>query len=98
MNRADSQSHSDQLSALDTLQNAVDSLSIWMRRNKLKLNEEKTQFMILGSKRSTALCQIDSTQLGTERIPKTEYAVNLGVTIDTELNMSEQISSICRRC
>ena len=53
-------SHADQLSAINTLQDAVDSLSIWMRRNKLTLNEENTQFMVLGSRRSTAMCQIDS--------------------------------------
>ena len=54
--------------------------------------------MVLGSKRFTTLSQIDSIQLGPECIPKSEYAVNLGVTMDNELNMCEHISSICKRC
>ena len=59
LNSANAMSHTDQLTALHTLQSAVDALGNWMRKNKLKLNEEKTQFMVLGSKRLTAMSKID---------------------------------------
>ena len=98
LSRASAHSHTQQFSALNTLQSAVDELGTWMRRNKLKLNEEKTQFMVFGSKRSTSNCQINSIQLGSEHIPKSEHAVNLGVTMDSELSMSEHINSLCKRC
>ena len=83
LSRADALSHSAQLSAINTLQTAVDSLGIWMRRVKQKLNEEKTQSMVLGTKRSTAACNIDSIQLGSEHISKSDCAVNLGVAMDS---------------
>ena len=47
---------------------------------------------------SNTLSQIDSIQLGPECIPKSEYAIILGDIMDTELNMYEHISSICKRC
>ena len=59
---------------------------------------QNAQFMVLGTKRSIAACNIDSIQLGSEHISKSDCAVNLGVTMDSELNMSEHINSICKRC
>ena len=98
LNAARANSHADQKAAVDTIQDAVEALGTWMRRNKLKLNEEKTQFMVLGPKRLTQSCTISSIQLGKESVEKSDFAVNLGVTMDSELNMSEHISSVCRRC
>ena len=39
----------DQLTALMQLQNCISEINDWMNRSKLKLNEDKTEFLITGT-------------------------------------------------
>ena len=39
----------DQLTAISQLQNCISEISDWMNKNKLKLNEDKTEFLIAGT-------------------------------------------------
>lgn len=87
-----------QLTAVTALKDGVESLGDWMTRNKLKLNQDKTQFMVLGSKRAVSNCPIKSIELGSEVIEKCDVAVNLGINMDAELRMSQHINAICRKC
>ncbi|PVD24871.1 hypothetical protein C0Q70_15360 [Pomacea canaliculata] len=51
----------------------------WMLRNKLKLNDEKTEAMLCGSKFSLSKVSLDSIQVGQARIPLS----NLYGTLDS---------------
>ena len=42
-------SDEDQLTAVMQLQNCISEESDWMNRNKLKINEDKTEFLITGT-------------------------------------------------
>ena len=39
----------DQLTAVMKLQNCISEISDWMNRDKLKINEDKTEFLIAGT-------------------------------------------------
>ena len=54
-----------------------------MTGNKLKLNDDKTEVMIISSSRmSTALSIPDSFDIGNASVPFSDTVKNLGVTLD----------------
>ena len=71
---------------------ALGQLNDWMKVNRLKLNQDKTQFMWIG--RNQMLDKIDWDDLHSY-FPDMNMN-NLGVVLDEHLDMGEQIGSICR--
>ncbi|PVD31415.1 hypothetical protein C0Q70_06827 [Pomacea canaliculata] len=69
-----------------------------MPRNKLKLNDEKTEAMLCGSKLSLSKVSLDSTQVGQARIPLSSSVRNLGLYVDNLLTMSDHVSSVVKAC
>ncbi len=43
-------SMSEQLSAVTVLENCIDDIKTWMLNDKLKLNDDKTDFLIIGTR------------------------------------------------
>ncbi|PVD33212.1 hypothetical protein C0Q70_04463 [Pomacea canaliculata] len=70
----------------------------WMLRNKLKLNDEKTEAMLCGSKLSLSKVSLDSIQVGQARIPLSSSVRNLGLYVDNLLTMSDHVSSVVKAC
>ena len=66
-----------------TLCGCIDDINDWMTDNKLKLNDDKTEVMIISpSRMSTALSIPDSFDIGNASVPFSDTVKNLGVTLD----------------
>ena len=85
-------------SAVTRLAECIDSVERWMRSNRLKLNSDKTQFMLLGSKLQLAKIKTECMQIGEHCIKFSTSANNLGVTFDPELRMDLHVNNITRSC
>ena len=75
------------------------SISNWMCANKLKLNESKTEFLVIGSKANLSKVKNKHISVGGEVIQNLSAARNLGVLIDEQLslhNHTHQVAKICR--
>ena len=83
---------------MQQLQNCIKEISCWMAANKLKLNDSKTEFMIIRSKKKTDKVQVKSIEIGESKITPSKYVRNLGVEMDSELSMAEQVHKICQAC
>ena len=69
-----------------------------MSNYQLKLNEEKPEFLIAGTGRQRSKVIIDSLNVvGIDIKPSTSVR-NLGVIIDQDLSLKEQVNAICRSC
>ena len=66
--------------------------------NKLKLNTDKTEFLILRSKYRVNSISIKSLCVGGDIINETKCAKNLGAHIDNELSFERHVISICKAC
>ena len=67
----------------------------WMSENKLKLNTDKTELLILSSKfRAEPIFPV--LTVGSDIITPTPHARNIGVTFDKFLTMSIHINDICK--
>ena len=84
---------------LVTLQECLKDVQNWMNANKLKLNPDKTEFILFGTKSQRAKMAdcFPVDVLGNEISP-TEKARNLGVVFDSDFSFSNQVVSVCKSC
>ena len=68
----------------------------WKTVNKLKLNDEKTEFLIMTSKFHQNKIHDHQIKVDTASIPASESARNLGIVFDKNLCMEDQIRRICQ--
>ncbi|KAJ8030498.1 Propionyl-CoA carboxylase alpha chain, mitochondrial [Holothuria leucospilota] len=87
----------DQWKAVTEIENCVKDLRAWMLSNKLKINDSKTEFMLLGSKSSLAKVCVNSIQVGECVVQKVPYVRNLGVWLDEHLDMQLHITKQCQK-
>ena len=67
--------------------------------NMLKLNDSKTELMLVTSKRSKHLHNLPtSITIGNAQIPFKQSVKNLGFTLDSHLTMNAHVSNIARTC
>ena len=85
--------------ALNGLQSCLASVQSWMSTNKLKLNPDKTEFLLIGNEwqQSKYLSMFPIELLGVETYPA-KSARNLGVILDKNFNFRSHISAICSSC
>ena len=74
----------------------------WMLSNKLKINDKKTELVIIGScvalEKLKSLPNVDLTiRVGEETITPSTSARNLGAIFDSNMTMELQVSSMTRR-
>ena len=74
----------------------VKAVKGWMDRNRLKLNDDKTESIKIGSVRNVSKIDMDELHFGSTSIRFVEKAKNLGVIIDSELGMKYQTTSLIR--
>jgi hypothetical protein len=85
-------------SATACMEACIEEIRQWMHENHLKLNDSKTEFLIIGTKHQLSQLGDVSIKIGDEAIPSTSSARNIGVMFDAEMNMKEQVSQITRSC
>ena len=73
----------------------VEDINSWMIKNKLKLNDDKTEFVVISSKHQPRPV-ISSVQVGEETINHVPTARNLGVLLDQALSYVDHISQLCK--
>lgn len=78
------------------LQNCIHDIRSWMTHNKLKLNDDKTEFLVISSPYYQNSFTKTHLRIGNTIISPSKTARNLGVMFDNVLNMNDHITSICK--
>ena len=68
----------------------------WMIFDKLKLNEEKTEFMLIGTQQQLVKIRNDSLLVGDTHVPPVSEARNLGVWFDSNFQFHSYINKTCQ--
>ena len=89
-------SRAEQSAALSAMQNCTADIRKWMLQDRLRLNDDKTEFIIIGKRQQLAKVNIDSMQVGESSITPASRVKNLGCWFDGQLKMDTQINSICK--
>ena len=93
--RPSSDNH-DEMLAYEMMEKAEVEIRHWMLLNKLKLNDEKTEFMIIGKQGQCRKLSKNDVTIGEVKIESNVCTRNLGVMFDAELNMNNHVNLICK--
>ena len=84
---------------LHSMQSCISDVKAWATVNMLKLNDNKTELMLVTSKRTKHLHSLPtSITIGNAQIPFKMSVNNLGFTLDCHLTMNAHVSNIARTC
>ena len=84
---------------LHSMQSCISDVKAWATANMLKLNDNKTELMLVTSKRTKHLHNLPtSITIGNAQIPFKKSVRNLGFTLDCHLTMNAHVSNIARTC
>ena len=88
----------DSVSSVTTtrIEACLQDIGTWMSSNKLKLNGDKTELLVIGSGNLSASRLPSFTAIDGSVIQPSNYARNIGVIFDNKLNMERQVSAICK--
>ena len=87
----------DSLSTLSRISNVLDSVHNWLASNYLSLNPSKSEFLVIGTDQQRSRLSTDLLSFSYSTLSPSDSARNLGVIFDSDLSLSKQISSVCRR-
>ena len=83
---------------LHQLETAISHIRVWMASNHLKLNEGKTEFLMIGKPKVLKNIPITSIKIGDTHVQTVNAAKNIGAILDCEMCMSQHINSTIRSC
>jgi len=81
--------------ALEAMERCISDLRKWMYQDKLKINDDKTEFLVIGSRQQLLNIYHCSVRVGTSDIKPVKIARNLGAWFDLHFSMSTHISMSC---
>ena len=78
-----------------SMQSCISDVIAWATANMLRLNDNKTELMLVTSKRTKHLHNLHTTiTMGNAQIPFKQSVKNLGFTLDCHLTMNAHVSNI----
>ena len=86
---------SDPSIALEKNNLCISDIRTWMIKNKLKINDSKTEFLVLSSSFFKQQFNDSQINVGNTEINPSLSARNLGVIFDSHLNLESHINSVC---
>ena len=91
--------HKNVALALDKLSHCLADVNRWLSTNKLKLNPDKTEFIVFGSssQREKLNHSFPVNILG-KLISPVDAVRNLGVWFDSEFSFSFHVMKVCKAC
>ena len=92
-------SQSDTHKSIYSHSDCLTDISLWMKSSKLKLNSDKTEFIIIGTKQQRhKLSNHFPVKLLDNNISPSDSVRNLGVIFDSDFSLHKHVSNICKSC
>ena len=88
----------DQREAVQCLEMGISDISDWMFKNRLKLNNSKTEFITFVSKPNSKFIEITNIQVGSDSVCSVPVVRNLGVLMDKSLSFDQHINHLRKTC
>ena len=81
---------------ISNLEKCLVSVNDWMNSNRLKMNTDKTEFLLLGSKHQILKCSTKSINVCENAVLSNPSIKYLGMHLDSQLNLKTHIREKCR--
>ena len=77
-----------------TIEACISDVKVWVVQNKLQLNDDKTEIVLMGS--APGIDLLSSVRVGQSGISFSGAARNLGLIFDCEFALKEQVNKLCQ--
>ncbi len=84
-----------QQSAIACMEDCLSDVKQWMLANKLKMNDGKTEFILIGSRQQLEKVNFNSIQVGNTVVKAVDSVRDLGAYLDCNLSMEAHIDTKC---
>ena len=81
--------------AVHAMEQCIRAIRAWMQSDKLKLNENKTEVMLIGTRQQLSKVNLGTLTVGDTSVAIVNKARNLGVWFDSQLNFNVHITKTC---
>ncbi len=85
-----------QENAVQCMEGCLDNVKQWMLMNKLKMNDSKTEFIIIGSRQQLDKIGFDSIRVGNSVVKCVQSVRDLGAFFDSTMSMEPHIDAKCK--
>ena len=80
---------SDEIKARHALESCLADVRLWMAVNFLKLNDDKTDFLLIGSKYNLPKVECTCITIGQTDVNNSAFVKKIGAVIDSQLTMEK---------
>ena len=78
------------------IETCVSAIRNFMLINQLKINDNKTEIVIIGSRQQLSKLPDIHIKIGSINVQPIDTVTNLGVTLDSKMTMNNHINRVCR--
>ena len=82
--------------AVAAMEACINDIRKWMLADRLKINDDKTEFLVIGTRQQLAKVNIDSINVGTVEVSSSSEVKNLGCWLDNQLKLNSHINRLCK--
>ena len=82
--------------AIGQMEKCIVSVQKWMLSHELKINDDKTEFLVISSKSIARGIESPSLHIGDHQVVATSTARNIGVMMDSKASMEAHVLSVCK--
>ena len=86
---------SSQIDAIHAMESCIEDIRHWMVSDRLLLNDEKTEFLLIGTRQQLIKVGFLPLRVGTIDLEPVNCVRNLGVWFDSMLSMETHINKVC---
>ena len=84
-----------QADAIQTMEKCIDAVRKWMIHDRLMISDDKTEFLLIGTRQQLDKLDSCSITVGDNRISPSPCVKNLGSWFDSNLSMTDHINKAC---
>ena len=81
---------------MEEVEKCATDLKVWMNANRLKMNNNKTKFILFGSKPQLDKCNKKILNVNNTEVKLADKIKYVGVLLDQKLNLKQHITSKCQ--
>ena len=82
--------------AFDKMEQCINDIRLWMANSFLKLNDSKTEVLLIGTKSKLKQLPNLALHIGDDSIAPSEVVRNIGAMFDSTLSMKHHVATICK--
>ena len=82
--------------AIAAMERCVNEIRAWMLCDKLKINDGKTEFVIIGTHQQLSKVHVDSLAVGDAHVSPVQSVKNLGTWIDSNMSLQVHVNNTCK--